>query len=733
MREGGWRFGGHGAIVLALFVSLAVYVCVYIYREKGLESSILGYTTRLRRDILATSGSLFKMDSNVSHDHINGYLRNQDATLYNVTACSVNLVGVVTSVVSNQIVHEIFADFLAAYKRAELVIVLDDGYGKDIFSQQLANDSRVHILDINDQHELFPQLSNVLPMKSFSRKNLGYLHAISLGACYIWDFDDDNDGSTLRLLHHIDNLTGDTMESQDILPVLGCLSSSFEAVNPYLLFGPHQYVWPRGYPIELTKTKDFPILNVSDACGVNNVDIIQVLQKLDPDVDAIWRLQNNLPLDWLVSRLLQDGIVAIDPSKFAPYNAQSTIVSRKAFWSLYLPFTVHGRVSDIWRSFLMQAVGRHTGNSIGFLRPNVSHYRNSHNYLGDFEAEEPLYEQSGELIKYLSSKLTDLLPSEGDALDALIAVYAAVGINDLFKNQFEEEMRGLIFWVNELRKIYQVPQLHLKDRENVGLEGGSQQIEQFRRETNEVLNVVHINHKYTSNIPILAAINPEYAHQVYFTPGVAECIQIAGLDVNCISDDQPGLYAYESIFHAYKHNPKYSYYIFTHDDAVIRLKSLRNFLVQGMSLVADGKNHPLFYTANHNFFDDWYWNGHLNKSLGILGNDWKPTCSMGAMGTSWRRGQADFFFATNEAMQILLEDSQKLRWADTFLENAVHTLFLNCISNLRNYSLFTDWGHLRSDPRELVNAFCNSQNDVVHPVKLSSKIGLESYIRAKVC
>lgn len=688
-------------------------------------SSNVGYAIRLRRDILATSGSLFKMDRNVSHDHINGYLRDQDATLYNATACSVNLVGVVTTVISNQIVHEIFADFLAAYKRAELVIVLDDGYGKDIFSQQFADDSRVHILDINDQHELFPQLSNFLPMKSFSRKNLGYLHAISLGACYIWDFDDDNDGSTLPLLHYIDGHTGDTMESQDILPVLGCLSSSFEAVNPYLLFGPHQYVWPRGYPIELTKTKDFPILNVSDACDVNNVEVIQVLQKLDPDVDAIWRLQNNLPLDWLVSRLLQDSIVAIDPSKFAPYNAQSTIFSRKAFWSLYLPFTVHGRVSDIWRSFLMQAVGKHTGNSIGFFRPNVSHYRNSHNYLADFEAEEPLYEQSGELIKYLSSNVTGLLPSEGDALDALIAVYAAVGINDLFTNRFEEEIRGLIFWVNELRKIYQVPQLHLKDRENVGLEGGSQQIEQFRRDTNEVLNVVHINHKHTANIPILAAINPEYVHQIYFTPGVAPCIQISGLNVNCISDDEGGLYAYESIFNAYKHNSGFKIYIFTHDDAVIRLESLKRFIRQNMSEIAGA--------GSNNINDTWGHNAKLSRSLDMLHGDWKPQCESKSSSVTWKRGQADFFVATREALEVLLQDAQTLRWADTFLENAVPTLFTTCITNLTSYSLHTRWDENRSNSSNLVDEFCLRENDVVHPVKLSSKISLESYMKAKIC
>lgn len=36
---------------------------------------------------------------------------------------------------------------------------------------------------------------------------------------------------------------------------------------------------------------------------------------------------------------------------FAPYNAQATLHMHSALWTLLLPVTVHGRVSDIWRSY----------------------------------------------------------------------------------------------------------------------------------------------------------------------------------------------------------------------------------------------------------------------------------------------------------------------------------------------------------------------------------------------
>lgn len=228
-------------------------------------------------------------------------------------------------------------------------------------------------------------------------------------------------------------------------------------------------------------------------------------------------------------------------------------------------------------------------------------------------------------------------------------------------------------------------------------------------------------------------MNPEYSNQIYFAPGVDECIQISGLNVKCISDDRVGFYAYESIFNAYQHAQSYSFYIFTHDDAVVRLKSLKKFLSEGFPLIADGKNHPLFYTAIHNATDTWPWNLFLSNSISLLGENWTPDCTSRVLSTIWMRGQADFFFATNAAMKILLSDSKKLRWANTFLENAVHTLFLNCITNVKNYSLFTPWDNLRFQPRELVSKFCNSTNDVVHPVKIGTKEGFESYIKAKTC
>ena len=95
-------------------------------------------------------------------------------------------------------------------------------------------------------------------------------------------------------------------------------------------------------------------------------------------------------------------VLRVPSNTMTPYNAQATIFFQSGFWSLYLPITVVGRVSDIWRSYFAQALFKKIGVEFGFLpRPVVVQDRNPHSYLADFDAEIPLYEKSSVLVTYL--------------------------------------------------------------------------------------------------------------------------------------------------------------------------------------------------------------------------------------------------------------------------------------------------------------------------------------------
>ena len=95
-------------------------------------------------------------------------------------------------------------------------------------------------------------------------------------------------------------------------------------------------------------------------------------------------------------------ILRIPPSTYSPYNAQASLHFYDAFWGLYLPVTVAGRVSDIWRSYFTQYFFKYLDLNLGFLpRPLVTQDRNPHSYLADFQAELPLYTKTSKLVEFL--------------------------------------------------------------------------------------------------------------------------------------------------------------------------------------------------------------------------------------------------------------------------------------------------------------------------------------------
>jgi hypothetical protein len=144
---------------------------------------------------------------------------------------------------------------------------------------------------------------------------------------------------------------------------------------------------------------------------LKSIGIIQSVANHDPDVDAIYRLTQPLPFDFPTTVLNGRGnnnhFVLVPKKSYAPYNAQATMHFYSSFWSLLLPVTVHGRVSDIWRGYFAQRVGNDINMRIAFSTPAVMQVRNAHNYLADFQSEEPLYTQSLRLVEQLNEWTSD--------------------------------------------------------------------------------------------------------------------------------------------------------------------------------------------------------------------------------------------------------------------------------------------------------------------------------------
>ena len=76
----------------------------------------------------------------------------------------------------------------------------------------------------------------------------------------------------------------------------------------------------------------------------------QGMADLDPDVDAIYRLTQNLGVNFetdVASVVLPEGVMC-------PWNSQNTLFEREALWGMLIPVTTTFRVCDIWRSYWVQ-------------------------------------------------------------------------------------------------------------------------------------------------------------------------------------------------------------------------------------------------------------------------------------------------------------------------------------------------------------------------------------------
>ena len=154
----------------------------------------------------------------------------------------------------------------------------------------------------------------------------------------------------------------------------------------------------------------------------SKIGIVQSLANTDPDVDAIYRLLMPIPFNFTAklhhTHTSQLKLLKVPDRAYAPYNAQATLHGYAALWSLLLPVTVHGRVSDIWRGYIYQRLAKDLGLDLLFASPAVTQVRNVHNYLADFDSEQALYRKADRLIEQLSElALTGpSLPSRMEAL-----------------------------------------------------------------------------------------------------------------------------------------------------------------------------------------------------------------------------------------------------------------------------------------------------------------------------
>ena len=268
------------------------------------------------------------------------------------------------------------------------------------------NDAVVY-LSPEDQEALNIEFVNSIPWNNFGRKNVGFLYAIMHGATVIWDFDDDNmlkfwiPGAAPEGAPSI-NAAVPSGQVAETIEVMEPHNHSFPSYNPYPTLGaPTLPSWPRGLPLPHIKLPDcYDTPTKTRVISRRSIAVLQSLAEHQPDLDAIYRI--TMPVPFSFKRSDETKPLMVPTGVLTPYNAQATLHFKAGFWALLLPITVHGRVSDIWRSYFAQRLFWDVGLQMGFLaRPLVVQDRNPHSNLGDLDAERDLYQKSEHLINFL--------------------------------------------------------------------------------------------------------------------------------------------------------------------------------------------------------------------------------------------------------------------------------------------------------------------------------------------
>lgn len=276
------------------------------------------------------------------------------------------------------------------------------------------------LISVDKQKELFPELFEAIPFRHYSRKNFGYLYAMSKNQAVILESDDDNypDDGWFTL--------PDTTSEIDVL-------SEIRFPNIYKLFT-DEHIWPRGFPLDRITIEEEYSLGKKRV----NVMVWQSLVNGDADVDAVYRLTNGKEITFAKNRkvVLGKGVVSA-------FNTQNTAWFKQAYDLMYLPHTVSFRYTDILRSLVAQYGIWARKGQVGFVSPNAKQIRNAHDYLHDFKDEISMYTSFYDVIEALDNCQLSGTP------DDLLIMYRALEKIGVVK---PEEIKTVELWINACRQ-----------------------------------------------------------------------------------------------------------------------------------------------------------------------------------------------------------------------------------------------------------------------------------------
>lgn len=310
-----------------------------------------------------------------------------------------------------------------------VTIVIGDT--KTVKDWQLAG-TEYFSIDQQKRSKIFNEFAKLLPENHYCRKNLGYLYGMQKKPQWIYESDDDNLvlGNNLKVPSLIVNDSDLIIFNQDWVNIFDFIkiSNSDNSSN---------IIWPRGFPLELIKKQ---VQKKADISGLPHRKILTPIANGivngDPDVDAIYRLTNPLPISF---HNLDRDLIFFGKT-WSPFNSQNTWWHESTYLLMYLPVTTTFRVTDILRSYVAQVIIDSLSMGIRFYGPSAFQERNFHKLIMDFEEEIPLYLNSIAMLETIKKSIRNA----DNIFEAFYAAYVSLQHNNFVK---PSEMRVVESWI----------------------------------------------------------------------------------------------------------------------------------------------------------------------------------------------------------------------------------------------------------------------------------------------
>ena len=270
----------------------------------------------------------------------------------------------------------------------DLVIVGDLKTPHDLYKKLESENDNVKYITPEEQERDYKELSDVIGWNSIQRRNIGFVYAYKAGADIVATVDDDN--------IPYDNWGKNILIGQEI--DCDCYSPDNKMVFDPLSVTKDNYLWHRGYPIQLLKGR----LGVNYIGKVKRKVLVQAnLWDGDPDIDAMARLTYKPVVKY------NDVTQPYCSDYIAPFNSQNTILSREVI-PYYAVLPHIGRMDDIWGSYILQ---KFFPNSVVYDVATVYQDRNVQDLITNLEKEVIGYRHTLDLISDLDN-YEKFLPKE---------------------------------------------------------------------------------------------------------------------------------------------------------------------------------------------------------------------------------------------------------------------------------------------------------------------------------